>query len=167
MSDPARPFQARADSHDEAIPPLEYRDFDQSHDELPEPTVCATCGAVYIGGRWQWRTRPEYAYKTICMACHRTVDLLPAGYVYIDGPFADDHLVDVLELLRRHEASAMEHNPMQRIMSVDEGGGTTVVATTGQHLAHVLGTALEAAYQGRLEVKYSHDKKLVRVYWRR
>jgi len=42
-----------------------------------------------------------------------------------------------------------------------------VVTTTGMHLANRLGHALEAAYKGHADYKYSDDQTLVRIRWER
>lgn len=92
---------------------------------------------------------------------------MPAGYLHIDGPFASEHWSELLQLLRSREEQARAEHPMQRIMSIDTGGGATVVTTTDIHLARNLGSALKSAYQGSLDLKYSPDEHLVRAYWRR
>lgn len=135
--------------------------------EPHDPSVCPSCGAVYREGRWQWLARPDHPELAVCAACRRTAEMLPAGYVYIDGAFADDHLVDILELVRREEASVRAAHPMQRIMSIDEHGGTTIVMTTGEHLARAIGAALNAAWDGALRIQNGSGAHLVRVYWRR
>ena len=56
---------------------------------------------------------------------------------------------------------------MERIMAIDENAGKTLVTTTDIHLARDLGTALKAAFQGTLELKYSKEENLVRAYWQR
>jgi NMD protein affecting ribosome stability and mRNA decay len=164
MNDHTRPF--KPGEHRPVYPGLEDDPY-ALRAKLSEPSVCPTCGAVYHSGRWQWSTRPQGAKEVVCTACHRMADRLPAGYVYIDGPFALDHRAELLELVNHRAARAQAEHPMQRVMSIDTGGGTTVITTTDVHLARDLGSALRSAFQGTLEVKYSHDENLVRAYWRR
>ncbi|GLU31118.1 BCAM0308 family protein [Trinickia caryophylli] len=164
MADHVTPHHPGA--HEEVFPGLGHDPY-ALREKLSEPTICRDCGAVYHEGRWQWLARPAQAKETLCMACRRIADALPAGYVYIDGPFAAAHLVEILERIRHHEAHAKREHPMQRIMSVDENGGTTIVSTTDVHLARGIGAALESAFQGSLVMKYSPDEYLVRIYWRR
>ena len=132
-----------------------------------EPTVCSHCGAVYRDGRWQWLPRPDDAEEAICTACHRIADRVPAGYVYIDGPFAQEHRAELLQLIDRHAQRARAAHPMQRVMSIDAEDRKIVVTTTDVHLARGIGSALKSAFQGELELDYPSDEKLVRVYWRR
>jgi len=164
MNDPKRPF--KPGEHRDVYPGLEQDPY-APRGKLPEPAVCKSCGAVHQGGGWQWGAAPKGAEAVLCTACHRIADQLPAGYVHIDGEFAAAHHDEVLQLVRGHEARAKAAHPMQRIMSLNEEGGTTVVSTTDLHLARDIGTMLKAAFQGELELKYSRDESLVRVYWRR
>lgn len=147
--------------------PRPGRNADLTADELPEDAFCPSCGAVYRARRWQWLVHCAHAALVVCAACRRTADMRPAAYVYIDGLFADDHLVDVLELVRREETIVRMANPMQRIMSIDEHGGTTIVATTGIYLAHVIGAALSVAWEGALQIKSGCNGDPVRIYWHR
>lgn len=164
MNDRTRPF--KPGDHRDVYPGLEQDPY-ALRGKLSEPAVCRNCGAVHAGGRWQWIARPAAAEPVLCVACRRIADHLPAGYVHIDGEFAAAHRDELLQLVRGHEARAKAAHPMQRIISVDEDGGTTVVSTTDLHLARDLGTMLKAAFRGSLELKYSRDESLVRVYWRR
>jgi hypothetical protein len=156
----------KAGQHEEIFPER-GNDAYKLRQKLHEPTVCPTCGAVYHEGRWQWAERPPGAAEVVCSACHRLADQIPAGYVYIEGPFAAEHREELLHLLRNHETRARTEHPMERIMAIDEDDGKTVVTTTDIHLARDLGTALKAAFQGALELKYSKEENLVRAYWQR
>lgn len=164
MNDRTKPF--KPGDQNKVYPGLEDDPYALRR-KLSEPTVCPSCGAVYQDGRWQWLDCPAHAERVACTACRRIADRLPAGYVYIDGEFAAEHRSEVMQLMRHHEERLRNEHPMQRIMSVDKEGDTTVVTTTDLHLARDLGSALKAAFQGTLDLKYSHDQPLVRVYWRR
>ena len=159
-----RPFEA---SQHETLFPERAHDAYKLRQKLREPTVCPRCGAVYREGRWQWAERPPGAEEVVCSACHRLADEIPAGYVYIEGAFAVEHRDELLNLLRNHETRARAEHPMERIMAIDENAGKTLVTTTDIHLARDLGTALKAAFQGTLELKYSKEENLVRAYWQR
>lgn len=164
MNNRTKPF--KPGGHEAVYPGLESDPY-RVRNKLSEPSVCPTCGAVYHEGRWQWLARPEHAKEVACSACRRTAERLPAGYVYIDGTFAAQHRVELLELIDHRAARARAEHPMQRVMSVETEGETTVVTTTDLHLARDLGSALKSAFQGALELKYSQDENLVRAYWRR
>jgi hypothetical protein len=158
----ARPF--KPDSREKLFP-------EQGHDpykrqaKLREPTVCPVCGAVYREGRWQWAARVSGAEEVVCSACHRIADGMPAGYLYIEGAFDSHDRVELLQLLRHHETRARSEHPMERIITIDERFERTVVTTTGIHLARELGAALERAFHGCLELKFSKAENLLRAYW--
>jgi hypothetical protein len=132
-----------------------------------EPSVCPTCGVVYEHGVWHWKGRPEGAHEHICPACQRTKDKLPAGYVTLEGEFLAPHRDEIMQLVRNEEARAKAEHPMERILAIQQEGGKTVVTTTDVHVARRIGDALRHAYQGALEIKYSPDEYLVRVFWSR
>ncbi|KAA0085049.1 BCAM0308 family protein [Trinickia soli] len=164
MSEHTRPF--KPGEHKPVYPGLENDPY-ALRGKLPEPSACPTCGAVYEKGRWQWLSRPQDAKEVVCTACRRTAEHMPAGYVYIEGSFANDHRAEVLGLINHHAARAKTEHPMQRVMSIDTADDKTVVTTTDVHLARDLGSALQSAFQGTLDLKYSDDEHLVRAYWQR
>lgn len=164
MSDHARPF--KPSEQREVFPGL-HGDPYRLRRKHAEPTVCSKCGAVYHDGHWQWLARPANAEEAICTACHRIADQVPAGYVYIDGPFALAHRAELLQLIDRHAERARAAHPMQRVMSIEPGDEKMVVTTTDVHLARGIGSALKSAFQGTLDLHYQQDEYLVRVYWQR
>lgn len=133
----------------------------------PEPAVCPTCGVVFEHGRWHWKARPAGAQEHPCPACRRTKEQYPAGYVTLEGDFLREHRDELLHLVRNEEKRAKEEHPLERIIDIRQDGDKTLVTTTELHLARRIGDALHHAYQGALEVKYSPDEYLVRVYWSR
>jgi hypothetical protein len=132
-----------------------------------EPAVCPTCGVVYEHGVWHWKGRPDGAHEHICPACQRTRDNLPAGYLTLEGEFLAGHREEIMQLVGNEEARAKAEHPMERILAIQQEGSRTVVTTTDLHLARRIGDALRHAYQGALEIKYSPDEYLVRVFWSR
>jgi len=55
--------------------------------KLKEPTACPQCCAVYAKGRWKWGQIPEDAYETLCPACQRIHDKVPAAFLTLSGQF--------------------------------------------------------------------------------
>lgn len=142
-----------------------------------EPKRCKTCGAIYFKRRWTVASALPVSVKpkewhptdlTICPACKREQEGLPAGFVYIDGSFLAAHRDEIERLLRNEAERAMEKNPLGRIMDfkTDERG-RLVAETTTEHLAERLGHALEKAFCGEVRYDFSHENKLARVYWHR
>jgi len=132
-----------------------------------EPTVCSECGALFLGGRWSWNEPPEYANKTICPACQRIADNYPAGHMVLEGQFFEQHHEEILNLLHNEEKLEKGEHPMERIMSIVDEEGQTLVTTTGVHLARRIGEALAWAYQGDLDFKYGDAEQSIRVSWSR
>jgi hypothetical protein len=135
--------------------------------KLHEPTTCPQCNAVFLKGRWQWSLAPAGAHQALCPACQRIRDKFPAGYVAIAGPYALNHRVDLLNLIRHCEERAKAEHPLQRIMSIDTSVDQVLITTTDIHLARGIGEALHHAHQGDLDFHYELDQYLLRVHWKR
>jgi len=135
--------------------------------KLPEPTRCPDCGAVFREGRWQWEVAPADANEALCPACHRIRDRYPAGYVTLKGEFFAAHREEILRIARNCETREKAEHPLERIMEVEDVEGGVQITTTDAHLARAIGEAVHDAYKGELEVKYSKEENLVRVYWSR
>ena len=133
--------------------------------KLPEPTVCAQCGAVFHEGRWQWRQAPANAHQGTCPACHRIHDHYPAGFLTLKGTFFQSHRDEIMHLVHNHEHHERAEHPLKRIMEVEEKDGATLVTTTDIHLARGIGEALHHAYQGELQYHYNPEQNLLRVSW--
>ena len=132
-----------------------------------DPAACPSCGAVFNHGRWRWMPKPAEAHEHLCPACRRTQEKFPAGFVTLEGEFFDSHRDEILHMARNEEQRAKSDHPLERIMDIQQEGGKTVVSTTDLHLARRIGDAVHHAYQGALDVKYSPDEYLVRVFWKR
>jgi NMD protein affecting ribosome stability and mRNA decay len=133
----------------------------------PEPTVCPTCQAVFIGGRWTWGKVPDEAHEHNCPACQRIHDRFPAGYVMIKGEFLADHRDEIIALISSKEEREKSEHPLQRIMAIEDVREGLQVTTTDSHLARGIGEALHDAYKGDLKLRYSRDENLLRAIWKR
>ena len=56
--------------------------------QLPDPTACPECGAMYRAGRWTWGSAPVDAQRVVCPACQRIKDDYPGGFLTLGGSFA-------------------------------------------------------------------------------
>ena len=138
--------------------------------KYPEPTECPRCHLIYRNGRWQQGDEANGTHKTHsshCPACRREIDRLPAGLLYLSGPYLDRHREEILNIASNQSLSAAVQRPLQRIMWIEQGTDTTEIATTDSHLAMRIGKAIEGACKGDLAIKHAHDAQLVRVYWER
>jgi hypothetical protein len=137
-------------------------------EKLPDPTACPACGALYRDGRWIWGSPPADAHRTLCPACRRVEDDLPAGLVSVEGAFAADHRDEIVGLVRNLEEREQREHPLKRIIRISEPEeGGLEIATTDAHLARGIGKALHHAYEGELEAPFTDEENLVRVRWSR
>lgn len=142
-----------------------------------EPAKCSVCGAIYSDRRWTLPDTPRNRGKhkhwhpvtiTICPACKKIKDVLPAGFLYVRGDFLLSHRQEIEHLLDKEAERTSVDNPLARIMGrqTDENG-RLVITTTTEHLAQRLGHALEKAYGGKVQYNFAHENKMARVYWHR
>jgi hypothetical protein len=135
--------------------------------KLPEPTRCPACGAVFARGRWRWGVTSTAANETLCPACHRISDDLPAGYVALSGKFLASHRDEVVARMRNVETREKAEHPLERVMAISRVPAGLLATTTSIHLARAIGEALADAYKGELDFRYNEAESLLRVQWRR
>jgi hypothetical protein len=135
----------------------------------PEPTVCPQCHVVFSNGRWQWMPEvPEPANQELCPACQRIQDKVPAGFLTLRGDFFAGHRDEIMRLVHNKVESEQAQHPMKRLMGVeDREDGDTVITFTDVHLPRGVGEAIERAYEGDLDIHYTKEAGIVRVYWQR
>jgi NMD protein affecting ribosome stability and mRNA decay len=134
-----------------------------------EPAVCMECGVVFNDGRWQWMSEvPQGAHEELCPACQRIRDKVPAGLLELSGDFFQEHRDEIMHLVHNTVESQKREHPMKRLMETEEQeDGTVLVSFTDTHLPSGVGEAVEHAYQGDLDIHYTEEAGIVRVYWRR
>jgi len=138
--------------------------------------ICSKCQAVWRKGSWsldpavrrevrRWRA-PAIV---LCPACRSTNEGTPTGILYLSGSFLARNPTEVLNRLHTAERAAAAKNPLERIIRIqdDSSRSRVVVETTSEKLARRLGRAISRACGGSLEIHFSHEDRLVRVYWRR
>lgn len=132
-------------------------------------TVCRECGAVFHAGRWVWSERPTVSHETLCPACQRVRDRLPAGFVHVGGSYFKQKREELLRLLLHREEREKAEHPLARIIAieVDDDDEGLRLTTTDIHLARALGEALFSAHRGKLEFDYNEGENLLRVDWSR
>ncbi|RMF56173.1 MAG: ATPase [Calditrichaeota bacterium] len=135
--------------------------------KLPEPTECQKCHAVYVGGRWTWKRVKENSHQTTCPACLRIEQNFPAGIVELSGAFFLEHRGEILNLVRNIEEKEKDAHPLERIMKIEDDNSSSIITTTGIHLARRIGEALHRAYKGDYNFQYGDQDKQILVKWER
>lgn len=107
---------------------------------------------------------PVHLHPIYCPACRKIKERCASGALHIAG-LRDAERGDVLRLLRNEEARARQKNPLERIMRMQDMGGAWKVETTTEKLAQRIGRSLRKARGGKLDYKWSHNNKFVRVIW--
>jgi hypothetical protein len=148
---------------------LDERKQDAYRDQAKRkgPATCRECGAAYRAGRWSWQAPQPAARKTLCPACKRTREGMPAGFVSLGGPFFLEHRDEVLRRVRLCGEAEKKLHPLQRILEVKDDTGGVLVTTTGSHLARRIGEALGKSFKGEARYRYRPGDNLLRVTWRR
>lgn len=148
---------------------LQEREHDPYHArlKLKEPTVCPECGAVFHKGRWSWIEAPAGAHKSLCPACLRIRDKIPAAFLTLKGAYVPAHRDEIMNLAHNHEQRERAEHPLMRIMAVEEFEGGGRLSFTEAHLARDIGEALRDAYHGELDYHYADEDVMLRVTWTR
>ena len=101
----------------------------------------------------------------MCPACQRIADNYPAGYVELKGEFFEQRREEILNLVNNEEKLETGEHPMEKIMAITLEDDTTLITTTGVHVARRIGEAIARAYQGNLDYTYGDNEKSIRVVW--
>lgn len=134
--------------------------------KLQGATLCPECGAVYENGRWTWsESGTNDAPTTLCPACRRTRDQVPAGELVLHGKVDESLLDQILRRIRNIENDERAEHPLHRIMAVETRDEATVVTTTDVHLPHRFGHAIKDAWGGELDTHYDADGYFARIVW--
>jgi hypothetical protein len=137
----------------------------QQQQKLNDGTLCSQCGAVYHDGRWRWAAVSEGGHKTLCAACRRINDNLPAGIVKLHGIFGQQQTQELVRLARHQEDAEKREHPLNRIMCIDQEDEAIVIKTTDIHLPRRIGAAVKRAFHGKLEEDFDDSGYSVRVSW--
>jgi len=113
--------------------------------------TCPDCHATFEHGRWQWKETTLSGFR-VCPACERMRDQSPAGVVTIEGAFPRSHRGAIMDRIRHLCDRAYLEQPLDRLMRIDEDDDIIRLATTSEHLARSIASALHASWHGTLHV---------------
>ncbi len=139
----------------------------RSKRKIKGPAVCPDCGSLYVEGRWTWEKAPTDARATLCPACHRIKDKVPAAFLTLSGDFLSSHKVEIMNLIQNYQEHERTEHPLKRIMGKEEQADGIVFTFTDAHLARGIGDALYNAYQGEVDYRYGDEDPMLRVTWSR
>lgn len=157
---------ARQGRRDRLIREMDHDPY-HSKKKHTEPTICPDCNAVFHEGRWQWGEAGAGAAESLCPACERIRDRVPAGFLTISGEFYGQHAEEIDNLIGNIEEKEKTEHPLERIMHKEEDGDDTVYTFTSPHLTRAAGEAIERAYDGELDFQYAPDEWMLRAHWKR
>ncbi|MBI4537281.1 MAG: ATPase [candidate division NC10 bacterium] len=140
-----------------------------------DPAICTRCNAIWHKGNWSLdpavrraTLRWQSPVKALCPACRQIREDNPAGILYLAGSYFWQNRSQILQCIQNSERNALQKNPLERIIHTDWGPKETfLIETTSEKLARRLGRAVHRAHHGHLEIRFSDDDHLVRVYWHR
>ena len=135
--------------------------------KFPDSTICKSCGSLYSKGRWTWEKADTVANHAVCPACKRISDNYPAGTIEMKGDFFKEHREEVMNLIHNTENQEKSAHALERIIATHIDQGSTIVTTTGVHLARRIGEALSRSYKGNFSFQYLDTDKGIRVSWER
>jgi hypothetical protein len=142
---------------------------------LPEPTICPTCEAVYHKKHWRFdkallteaKKNPKVHFQK-CPADRKIEDHYAMGKVLLSGAFINEHLEELVNIVKSEERMAKENNPLDRLMLVEKRNGGLYVETTSDALATRIGHHLKKSYKGGDEdFKFRLGDKFVEIHWHR
>jgi|WetSurMetagenome_2_1015567.scaffolds.fasta_scaffold27462_2 hypothetical protein len=139
----------------------------RSRNKMPFSTKCIDCGAVFLRGRWisGLTTDRPALHISICSACRRKRDNMPAGRIDIKGDFYREHRGEINRMIRHIEKKEFQGHPLERIMSRDDSRDELYLTTTGVHLARRIGGGLHRSYKGALSLSSGPGDDTIRVDW--
>ena len=131
--------------------------------------ICKKCGSVYYGKSWHHRLE-DYKHLSehknikfvLCPACQMIKDKQYEGVVTLIN-IPQDKKAEILNLVRNVGQRAFEKDPLDRIIKIKKGGKDMAIFTTENQLAVIIGKQIKRAFQGKLNIKWSHQESTVRI----
>ena len=145
--------------------------------DYKDMSVCRVCHDIYHNKRWihdealydRLVRNPAGVNFTVCPSCKKIENHYYEGVVELSGDFLFEHKDEILHLIRNTENRADYINPQEKIenLEIDDANKLIRLTTTSEDLAQRIGKNIESAYDGNLQLSFSEDDRLVRVYWSR
>lgn len=142
---------------------------------LPEPTICPACSAVYHKKHWTFdekllldAKKNKNVHYQKCPADRKIEDKYAMGKVILSGNFINEHMDELINVIKSEERRAMSVNPLDRLILVEKRNGGLYAETTSNALATRIGHHLKRSYKGSDEdFKFRLGDKFVEIHWHR
>lgn len=141
-----------------------------------EFVICPGCSCVFFDKSWHHSLeedarhltdRKNIRFKT-CPACRMKKDRTFEGELVIE--LSKEKLgekKEILNVIKNSDEQAQAHDPMDRILWIEDGGAKIRILISENQLAVRIGKKLESAFKGGvLEIKHSHGEDVIRAFWK-
>ncbi len=147
------------------------------HIRKEEPSlarICSGCGAISLEKRWffdkalkeELINSGQFEYEC-CPGCAAVEAEEVGGVVLLSGGFLEGRTDELLKAIQHEEEELRADNPASMIINIASSGENIVIRTANPFMAERIGKKLKKAYDGELAIIWSHEDRLVRVYWSR
>ncbi len=137
--------------------------------------ICPDCNSVFFDKAWHHSLEEDAKHLTdgknikfkICPACRMKKDRTFEGELVITlskGKIGEKQ--EIMNVVKNSGEQARAHDPMDRILWVEDGGAEIRVLTSENQLPVRIGKKLKSAFKGSsLEIRRSHEEDVMRAYW--
>jgi hypothetical protein len=141
----------------------------QSNQALPEPTICGSCGAIFLHRTWRRRSlsadRLDSASWGTCPACEQVRRGEYHGRVVARTAARVADRDAIIRRIRNVGRRSRFTQPERRIVSIDWDESRLEVLTTSQKLAHRIACELVKAFGGRASFRWSGKDGSLLATW--
>jgi len=148
------------------------RKNEQDSKHLKSGLQCKYCKAIYQEKRWRPYADldPKYVgelHESVCPTCHKKNSHYSDGQITISGKFVKEHKTEIMNLIENIARREEKRDVLNRIERIDEEDeNKTVIYTSKNDLARLLGKKLDSAYKGgKLDYNWSKEDKFAEVKW--
>jgi len=156
----------------QSIRPRPRREAEEFGPGKADFLICPDCSAVYDDKHWKKslvEVRDANEQKRIsfqrCPACKMIHDRKFEGQVIAEGIPAH-RMEEILVRIRHVGDRGRSRDPLDRIIAVRRRGQRIEVTTTENQLAVRVAKEIRDLIGGKLDIRWSHEEDIVRVFWR-
>ena len=142
--------------------------------------ICPDCKCVFFDKAWHHSLEEDIKHLEnrgsrfknlkfkVCPACRMKKDNTFEGELVI--VLQKEKLGEkreILNVIKNSDEQAQSHDPMDRVLWIEDKKNEIRVLTSENQLAVRIGKKLKSAFKGgALEIRHSHDEDVMRAYWR-